>query len=1120
MAAVVTREVATILSLQTQQFENGFRQATAAITGFRTEIRGVQQEIAGLQTTLQEGVAKPLDEIRNHARAAGLRELANDMRSFADIAKGALDDASNSAIQFEAAMRTTNTIAKLSEADFGRFSEQIRTLSPSLGLGVKATEASNAAYNILSSNFRDAASATTVLTESLKSATAGGDSANSAARVLTGTLNAYHVGAEQAAHFSDVLFKTVDLGVVTFPELAQSIGQVAGIASQSGVSFEELNAAIATATVNGLEAPIAIEGLRNVLVHLLSPTKEGARELERLGITVTQASLGQKGLARTLLEINEAANGQASILEKVVGGHRGLTTALALVGDQGKLLTSNLAEINASLGARDAALEEKQKSLLLTQERIAASFDAFKIKAGEAVLPTLKLLATGAEAAVKVLEKLSPTVLNVAGTLGFLTASLVGGAASLLTLQAGLTRLGTLTAASEGSAAALATGLGSRLAGAAGTLATGLGGLGVVIGTVGLAMSAGSLIAEQLESRFIRVAEAAKNARDTAGDLGTRVTEGLVANKDVLTQTAQQIVDAGKGSAELRKALQGVKAAREASQKQADATITDVQAGRAPRIGDANDKAVVAELDKVIKDTQDKIQQIESGAVKASRQAQVSVVRTVSEEELKNRIQEIELSKQSTQQKLTDMRALLQLFGLEGAERRSIISNVAQLERQLHSEQKAANQDRFQDALQDIEVSKASHEEKKQQLEDLAKIYASDADKRRAINKQIAQEEAKIAEEAEKRAQRQAELKAKDAELRRAEAQGRLQDFQRQQARGGDVGDEIAKVLREEGEDTKEKIRAELEKELAKPENREKKTQLELKRQADVKIQQVDADTGRKVQNLDDQVVQDKARKASEQLALDQRVNDSRIASLEQLAGQGKNVEFQLREAILNRLKLTEQNIRIQADAQKSATDDAQRAKTIELDAQAQIFEARKKANDELKRAGELIDENARKQKQGEKGPIHGASTGSFAFTLGTISSDPNAAPAEGSDGGFAARRAKTEAEARAKRDRALTGLGTPQDLLDALAPRTAKDFPTIVPAGPRTGAPDVVTPGRTQAQAPTHVTQNYTTHVNISGQPGTGLTPTNEKQVVDAVYKDMHVQALLTGPGANSFFG
>src|SRR5687768_12475820 len=85
-------------------------------------------------------------------------------------------------------------------------------------------------YDIASSGFKGA-QGMKVLEASAIAASAGMSDTATAARAITGVLNAYGLGAERAAEVSDVLFKTVEVGVLTFDELAQQLGDVVGIAA-------------------------------------------------------------------------------------------------------------------------------------------------------------------------------------------------------------------------------------------------------------------------------------------------------------------------------------------------------------------------------------------------------------------------------------------------------------------------------------------------------------------------------------------------------------------------------------------------------------------------------------------------------------------------------------------------------------------------------------------------------------------------------------------------------------------------------------------------------------------------------------------------------------------------
>src|SRR5262249_45866453 len=81
---------------------------------------------------------------------------------------------------------------------------------------------------------------------------------------VAGVMNAFGQSVSDADHISDLFFQTVKAGVVTGPELAQSLGLVTASAKQAGVSMEDLFAAISAVTKQGGPAAQNINNLSNL----------------------------------------------------------------------------------------------------------------------------------------------------------------------------------------------------------------------------------------------------------------------------------------------------------------------------------------------------------------------------------------------------------------------------------------------------------------------------------------------------------------------------------------------------------------------------------------------------------------------------------------------------------------------------------------------------------------------------------------------------------------------------------------------------------------------------------------------------------------------------------------
>jgi TP901 family phage tail tape measure protein len=121
---------------------------------------------------------------------------------------------------------------------------------------------------------------------------------NTTVDLLTATMNAYGFTIKDVSRLNDVYFQSTLIGKQTIDELGTSMGQVVGIAANSGVSFEELGAAIATLTAKGMTTENAITALKGVITTIISPSGEAANAAKALGLNFSLTDCKRRALPR------------------------------------------------------------------------------------------------------------------------------------------------------------------------------------------------------------------------------------------------------------------------------------------------------------------------------------------------------------------------------------------------------------------------------------------------------------------------------------------------------------------------------------------------------------------------------------------------------------------------------------------------------------------------------------------------------------------------------------------------------------------------------------------------------------------------------------------------------
>lgn len=713
-------------------------------------------------------------KVQDASSKISLQELEGKLQGIAQAGARAFGDVLQSGANFEEGLLRINTIAGLSQDELQGLGERLKNVGKEIGVSASPTQTLASYYDVLSSGFTKTADATKVLSASLKLASGGQAEASETTRALTGVLNAYGDSSEKAQLRADQFFQTVNLGVTTIPELSKSLGLVTSTAASAGVSFEELSAAIATATLRGQTTSAAIEGIRGVINSLISPTAGAQKEFERLGITVNATTLQQKGLLATLQEIRDASGGQIDSINKIIEGQVGLATALALSKDGGQAFKANLEQIAGAAGASDKALAQVNQGVNESSKAFQASLERLKISAAEAAIPiektlfgALKSVVDLAASAPKPLQAaalamvglgtaasfaafgavslsiIGPTLIGQYTALGARILPLAASAVRLLTVQITAQQAAMALQAGAAGAAARATTLFTAAQAGISTAATGaigaISGVGLAMiaipAAVGVAIAAYTQLQEEVNAAneaILKSEDLRKNGRQVKGNV-------TLSNTDLLASSAQDLAKRGVTTDDITQRIIDQEKAAELAREQQNADQERKARERIKRFR-ALRTELAQELEKLQAESKKppvvEQQKDAKGEAKLKREEEKR-----RKESVADAVQEIENSK---------------IFALEKAN---------DTERKKAAEEERKNS--VADAVQEIENSKKTNQEKIQGLKNVLLQYKANATERRSIEDKIFKLEQ--ADEAAKR-------KAAAAEAKKAKAEKAAED--------------------------------------------------------------------------------------------------------------------------------------------------------------------------------------------------------------------------------------------------------------------------------------------------------------------------------------------------------
>jgi TP901 family phage tail tape measure protein len=362
---------------------------------------------AAIAATQRHTQAQATDEKATQRRGEALQTVANGMRAAGDAMTigvsapllAATAASIHFATQFETNTTRLVTLSGVSEENMQGMKRAMLEMAPAVGVG--PGELSKALLAVTSTGLRGA-EALDVLKISAKASAVGLGETEIVARTIVSAMNAYGPANLSAARAADVLYRTVVAGNAEAATLAPVLGRVMGVASQAGISFEELGASIATFTRIGVPADVAVTGLQNTIMHLVAPTKEAKKAMEEIrkatgdaGISADglRKELREKGLLETLQHLMKVTGGNIDVLDLLIGDVRGLSMVLGTAGAQADTYAANLVEIrDGTMGVNDAHQRMKLTTGQIWNE-IQAQIEVVFVEIGTQLLPILKDLA-------------------------------------------------------------------------------------------------------------------------------------------------------------------------------------------------------------------------------------------------------------------------------------------------------------------------------------------------------------------------------------------------------------------------------------------------------------------------------------------------------------------------------------------------------------------------------------------------------------------------------------------------------------------------------------------------------------------------------------------------------
>ncbi|MBU2346636.1 MAG: phage tail tape measure protein, partial [Gammaproteobacteria bacterium] len=287
---------------------------------------------------------------------------------------------------FEKEMVNVSTLVDTSKVSMEKLKKGIMELPPELG---SATENAAALYQTLSAGVKPA-QAIKFLGDAAMAAKAGLTSTFTAVDAGTTILNAFGMESKDAMIIFDQMFKTVELGKITFEGLSSNVGEIVPIFQAAGLATEQMFGALAELTKGGMDVAQASSRLAVTVGAIVKPSSEAAKMAEELGIEFNAAALRAKGLSTFMKELTIATGGSIEKMAMFFGGVESLTIALSLAKNEGIGFAESSKAIADSAGAVKVAFDKQKETLSALWDTFKVTIEKQAILLGGTLAPVLK----------------------------------------------------------------------------------------------------------------------------------------------------------------------------------------------------------------------------------------------------------------------------------------------------------------------------------------------------------------------------------------------------------------------------------------------------------------------------------------------------------------------------------------------------------------------------------------------------------------------------------------------------------------------------------------------------------------------------------------------------------
>lgn len=330
------------------------------------------------------------------AAESGVKKLETAVKVFvfgkaAKKLVGFAKDAVNTGMAFDSAMSQVAATMGVSTDEIGELREFAKEMGATTAFSAnQAAEALN--YMALAGY--DAQKSMSMLPTVLNLASAGGFDLARASDMVTDVQSALGLTVEQTTTMVDQMAKTASKSNTSVEQLGDAMLTIGGTAKFMAGGTDRLQTVLGLLADNGIKGSEAGTHLRNMLLKLSSPTKDGAAALENLGVKVFDAEGNMRDIRDIMLDLGGAMDGltQEQRVQAIsdIFNARDLSAVNALLGTSKERWDDLGGSILEAQGAAEQMAQTQLGNLAGDITLLKSAAEGAKIEFSEGISPAIR----------------------------------------------------------------------------------------------------------------------------------------------------------------------------------------------------------------------------------------------------------------------------------------------------------------------------------------------------------------------------------------------------------------------------------------------------------------------------------------------------------------------------------------------------------------------------------------------------------------------------------------------------------------------------------------------------------------------------------------------------------